>query len=72
MNIKLLLENLKERGHSEDLSVDDNDIRMDLREIRWEVVEWMQLAQDRDQLRALVNTVRNLRLPLRERNFLTN
>jgi len=26
------------------------DIRMDLREIGWEVVDWIQLAQDRDQL----------------------
>jgi hypothetical protein len=30
---------------------------VDLREIRWEVVDWMHLAQDRDQWQALVNTV---------------
>jgi hypothetical protein len=30
------------------------DIRMDLREIGWEGVEWIHLAQDRDQWRAVV------------------
>jgi len=28
-----------------------------------EVVDWMHVAQDRDQLRALVNTIMNLRVP---------
>jgi hypothetical protein len=41
----------------------ENNIRMDLREIGWKGVEWMHLAQGRDQWRALVNTVMNLRLP---------
>jgi hypothetical protein len=36
-------------------------IRMDLREIGWDGVDWIDLAQDRDQWRALVNTVMNLR-----------
>jgi len=36
---------------------------MDLREIGWEGVEWMHLAQDRDQLQAVVNTVMNLWFP---------
>jgi hypothetical protein len=36
---------------------------MDLREIRWEDVDWFHLAQDRDQWRNLANTVVNLRLP---------
>jgi hypothetical protein len=35
---------------------------MDLREILWEVVDWLHLAQDRDQWRAVVNTVMKLRL----------
>jgi hypothetical protein len=35
---------------------------MDLREIGWEGVDWIHLAQDSDQWRALVNTVMNLRI----------
>jgi hypothetical protein len=35
---------------------------MDLRKIWWEGVDWMRLAQDRDQWYALVNTVMNLRV----------
>jgi hypothetical protein len=35
---------------------------MDLREIGWGGVDWIQLAQDRDRWRALVNTVMNLRV----------
>jgi hypothetical protein len=36
---------------------------MDLREIGWEVVDWILLAEDRDQWRDLVKTVMNLRFP---------
>jgi hypothetical protein len=39
------------------------DIRMDLREIGWGGMDWIDLAQVRDQWRALVNTVMNLRVP---------
>jgi hypothetical protein len=41
----------------------ENNIRMDLREIGWGGMDWIDLAQDRDQWRALVNTVMNLRVP---------
>jgi hypothetical protein len=40
-----------------------NNIRMNLREIGWDGVDWIDMAQDRDQWRALVNTVLNLRVP---------
>jgi hypothetical protein len=40
----------------------ENGIRMDVRDIVWGSVEWIQLAQDRDRLRALVNTVMNPRV----------
>jgi hypothetical protein len=39
------------------------NIRMDLREIGWEGVDWIHLAQDRDQCLAFVNTVMNLWVP---------
>jgi hypothetical protein len=39
------------------------NIKMDLGEIRWDGVEWIDLAQDRDKWRALVNTVLNLWVP---------
>jgi hypothetical protein len=38
-------------------------IKMDLREIGWDVKDWIELPQDRDQWRALVNMVMNLRVP---------
>jgi hypothetical protein len=40
-----------------------NKNEMDLREIEWGGMDWIDLAQDRDQWRALANTVRNLRVP---------
>jgi hypothetical protein len=40
-----------------------DNIKMDLRETGWDGVDWIDLAQDRDQWRALVNTVMNLRVP---------
>jgi hypothetical protein len=36
---------------------------MDLREVRWDGVDWLDLAQDRDQWRALVNTIMDIRVP---------
>jgi hypothetical protein len=40
-----------------------DDIQMDLTEIGWDGMNWIDLAQDRDQWRGLVNTVMNLRIP---------
>jgi hypothetical protein len=40
-----------------------DNIKMDLTEIGWDGVEWIDMAQDRDQWRAVVNTVLNLRIP---------
>jgi hypothetical protein len=40
-----------------------DNIEIDLREIGWDSVDWIDLAQGRDQWRALVSTVMNLRLP---------
>jgi hypothetical protein len=41
----------------------EDNIKMDLREIGFGDVDWIQWAQDRDRWRALVNTVMNLRVP---------
>jgi hypothetical protein len=40
-----------------------DNIKMDLGEIEWDGMDWIDLAQDMDQWRALVNTVMNLRVP---------
>jgi hypothetical protein len=40
-----------------------DDIKMDLRETGWGGMDWIDLAQDRDQWRAIVNKVMNLRVP---------
>jgi len=46
--------------------------RMDLRELGWEVDDWIHLAQNRNQWRGFVNTVMNLPVPQRAGNFLTS
>jgi hypothetical protein len=40
-----------------------DNIKMDLRVIGWDGMDWTVVAQDREQWRALVNTVMNLRVP---------
>jgi hypothetical protein len=47
-----------------------DNIKMDLRGIGWDGMDWINLAQDRDKWRALLNTVMNLRVPQNARNFL--
>ena len=41
----------------------EDNIKMDLQEVGEGCKDWMELAQDRHMWRALVNTVRNLRVP---------
>jgi hypothetical protein len=40
-----------------------DNIKMDLRDIKWDGMDWIDVAQNRDQWMALVNTVMNLRVP---------
>jgi hypothetical protein len=41
----------------------EDNIKVDFKEVGWEVMVWIALAQDRDSWRALVNAVMNLRVP---------
>jgi len=49
-----------------------DNIKMDLKEIACEGVDWIHPAQDMSQWHALVNMVMNLSVPLKVENFLTN
>jgi hypothetical protein len=40
-----------------------DNIKMNLREIGWDGIDWIDPAQDIDQWRVLVNAVMNLRVP---------
>jgi hypothetical protein len=47
-------------------------MKIHLRGIGWETMDWMHLAQDRDQWRAAVDVVMNLRLPYKVGNLLSD
>ena len=40
----------------------EDNSKTDLREVGWEAMDWIDLAQDRDTWRAVVNAVMNLRV----------
>jgi hypothetical protein len=41
----------------------EDNIKMDLQEVGWESLDWIDMAQHRDRWRTLVNAVMNLRVP---------
>jgi hypothetical protein len=49
-----------------------DNIKMVLREIGCDCMDWIDLAQDRDQWRSLVDTVMNLRVPQNAGKFLSS
>jgi hypothetical protein len=64
MHTEFCLESLKRRNHLDDTGIDRRIIlKMDLRDIGWEGVDWIHLAQNTDQWRALLKMVINLCVP---------
>jgi hypothetical protein len=49
----------------------EDNIKIDFREIGWGDVGWIDLLQDRENWRALVNTVMNLQVPQNVEKFLS-
>jgi hypothetical protein len=49
-----------------------DNIKIDLRDVEWDGMDWIHLAQDRDQWRALVNTMMKFRVPQNAGKFFSS
>ena len=65
-------ENLMEGSHLKDVGLNERIILKWIFEKRSEGTDWIDLAQDANRWRALVNTVMNLRVLLNAENFLSS
>ena len=61
MHTRILVGKSEERPLGRLRSTDDDDIKMGLKEVKWNGVEWINLAHDRDRWWDFVNMVMNLR-----------
>jgi hypothetical protein len=50
----------------------EDNIKIDLQEVGWGGMDWIDMAQGRERWRAVVNAVMNLRVPQNAGNFLTS
>ena len=70
---RVLVGKPERRSHLGDQGADGGDnIKIDLQEVGYEGVDWIELAQNKDRWRALVNAIKNLPVPLNAENFLTS
>jgi hypothetical protein len=50
----------------------ENNIKMDIKEVVWEGMNWLDLAQNRDRWQARLNAVMKLQVPYNAGNFMTS
>jgi hypothetical protein len=72
MHTKCWSDNLKEREHTEDLCIDGKIILEWILKNMKSGVSWINLFRSGDSWRAFVDTVMNLRVPLKVEYFLTS